>query len=253
MGKLILFFFFAFTSLLGWTQSLSTIVLDKAAREVQTDVFGNAYVILDDGAIQKYSAQGILIAHFRESGWGIPSQLDVLNPLNPIVFYSGKGFVQEFDNNLTPIFQLNLEGGFTRASLVARSSDGNFWWFRERDRTLVKINRAGQILLEGTTLDFLGTPQSLLPTFLFETIEKNGIKVQLYDPQSGLYTFGANAQFLLRRADVRMDAWFRCGKNWGFSSGEKSFSGEAFSNTPLTKPLCSDRWKLVGNRLRKDE
>jgi hypothetical protein len=208
---------------------------------------------LEDGAIQKYNAQGVLVGHFRESGWGIPSQLDVLNPLNPIVFYSGKGFLQEFDNNLTPIYQLPLEGGFTKATLIARSSDGNFWWYRERDRTLVKINRSGQIVFEGTSLDFLDLPQSPLPVFLFETAEKNTIKVQMYDPQFGLFTFGANAQCLLRRGEVRMDAWYRCGKSWGIWKEGKPIPAETLLNSANQPKICRGIWKISGSRLIKDE
>lgn len=251
MGKLILLFFFIFFSSFSWAQI--SIDLGIPAKEVQTDALGNAFVILEDGAIQKYSAQGVLIGHFRESGWGIPSQLDVLNPLNPIVFYSGKGFLQEFDNNLTPIYQLPLDGGFTKATLIARSNDGNFWWYRERDRTLVKINRSGQIIFEGTSLDFLSLPESILPVFLFETVEKNSIKVQLYDPQLGLFTFGANAQWLLRRGDVRMDAWYRCGKSWGIWKDGKTIPAEILLNTATPSKMCRGIWKISGSRLIKDE
>jgi len=251
MGKVIFLFLILFGSLKMGAQT--TIELGRIPKEVQTDAFGNAYVILEDGAIQKFNSKGILVSNFRESGWGVPSQLDVLNPLNPIVFYSGRGFLQEFDNNLTPIFQLSLEGGFTNSSLVARSSDGLFWWYRERDRTLVKINRNGQIILEGGTLDFFDFPQSILPKLLFETAEKNSLRIQLYDPQLGLLTFGSNAQFLLRRGDVRMDAWYRCGKNWGYFFQGKKFDGEVVSRIPATSIPCSGVWRISGSQLIKDE
>jgi len=251
MGKLILlpFFWLMFQCSLAQV----TVVLEKPAKEVQTDALGNAYVILEDGGIQKFDSKGTMVGYFRESGWGIPSQLDVLNPLNPIVFYAGKGFLQEFDNNLTPIFQLALEGGFTKSTLVARSSDGNFWWFRERDRTLVKINRSAQVILEGTTLDFLGLSQPIAPIGLFETTENHSIRVQMYEPKLGLFTFAANAQFLLRRENIRMDSWYRCGRNWGFFNKGKKVDGEQISTTPSQSNPCKGVWRISGKLLIKDE
>jgi hypothetical protein len=107
--------------------------------------------------------------------------------------------------------------------------------------------------LEGTTLDFLGFSQPIAPIGLFETTENHSIRVQLYEPKLGLFTFAANAQFLLRREEIRMDSWYRCGRCWGFFNKGKKVDGEQISAIPSQSNSCKGVWRISGKLLIKDE
>lgn len=112
------------------------------ANSFKMDAFGN-YFLYDEQFIEKRDISGKLI--FRNSGidYGTIHDIDLTNPLQPIVFYKEQGKIAFLDNTLS--VQGNVidlfSHGYGQIECVGGSRGDAFWLWDVNKTELVRVNR----------------------------------------------------------------------------------------------------------------
>lgn len=193
----------AFLALIPWTaraqERADTLMLRRAwslqARFATADNLGNLYLISAQNAVEKYSADGRLLARYTNNRAGLATAIDATNPLKIVVWYADFRIVAFLDRNLTLLGELNLiETGYPEVRSVAVAADGNLWIYDEVAFQLRKISPDGALLSESQRLN------ALLPgRFFVERLYDDGNNIAAFSPQQGLLGFDVYAQFRYRQ------------------------------------------------------
>jgi hypothetical protein len=225
---------------------------------IEADGLGNVFVLMDDGEIRKYNEKGTLTANFRDRYLGKPTSFHVENPLRPTAVFAGKAMLIEFDNNLFEIQRWDLPTAYTSATLISRSFDGNFWWYQESERKLVKMDYKGNILIEGASMDNISSESSILPNSMIEIpVKKNEFQVAISVPKQGIYLLGLNGRFLLKINQPTVTQLKVCSEDWGWWEQGTWVSGKLNLKTMVGKNWIdatgcgTEGWYIEGNYLKK--
>lgn len=166
-------------------------VLPVPARFAAADNLGQLYVISTQNAVEKYSADGRLLARYSNNRLGDAAGLDVANPLKVVVWYADFRTVVFLDRSLTVLGELNLiSAGIPEVRAVAAAQDGNLWLYDEVAFHLRKVTPAGEPLFESQALSLVQTGR-IQVTCLVDT----GNGVLAADPEAGLFQFDVYGQF----------------------------------------------------------
>lgn len=155
-----LVFIFLSIGLKGQSLQLDkTISVPKGAEDVDIDQFGNIYVVLDT-EIRKLDADGQFVASYADPSFGRIDQMDVLNALNPLIYYADFNQLRILDNRLNVSQTLSLLNlGFNDPKLVAYSDQNRIWVYdQSADRLLQYSLQEQKIVNQSPIISQLGVP-----------------------------------------------------------------------------------------------
>lgn len=163
---------------------LSARVADEAPR-VWFDRLGYAYVLRDD-ALEKCSKEGDLLFSASFNVEGAPTEMDVTNPLMPLLFYRNTGQLLVLDNTLSKQhegYDLFAQTG-RNVEAVCNGTNGQFWLFDAARFELVRVD--GQLRELGTTGPLMGVVSNLqIP----DGMRVQGNHVYLWKRDVGFWVF----------------------------------------------------------------
>ena len=159
---------------------------------IEADHLGNVYGVTNDGYLKKYSASGDSVA-----GWynvrarGIPTVLDVSNPMRVLLYYRNYSTLVVLDRLLVQrnVIDLRQQQIFS-VQAIANAYDNNIWIFDEQDFTVKKINENGTVLFKSADWRML-FPETPVPASIMDMHNQ----VFLYDPKQGICIFDYYGSF----------------------------------------------------------
>lgn len=165
-------------------------VIPQNANFATADHLANTY-LLHGFEVEKYDSTGKFVARYSNNRLGMPGFLDVSNPLKILVWYSDFQTAVFLDRNLTELGRLNLnQAGYPAVRCLASAADGNLWAYDEATSHLLKLNTAGEKLMESQPLN-LEFSQRFAPTCIRDD---GGQAVFVSDPGQGVGVFDPFAQ-----------------------------------------------------------
>jgi hypothetical protein len=171
---------------------LHTYRLDQPVRYFTIDNLGAYYIITRRNELIKFDEQGQWIGNHRQQVLGDLRSVDVVNPLQLLLFYPEFSTLLQLDNMLYQTNRFEIGGlQLGEHSQVCRSFDNNFWVYDERAFRLRKLAFDLRTVVEGEWLqnEFKG---GLAPSYLVEHMER----VYLNDPQRGILVFDLYGRYL---------------------------------------------------------
>ena len=160
--------------------------IDGRFKTMDVDEFSNIYVLREGGQLIKMNQKGEQLAIFNDvKKYGMPTYVDVSNPLQILVFYKSMATAVVLDKMLTQrnVLDFRKQSGIN-ADLMATSIDNNYWIFNKRDCNLSKIDAVFNILFQG---DDLRSYLNIVPESQKIFSQTNAI--YLYDSLLGLFQF----------------------------------------------------------------
>ena len=111
------------------------------------DNLDNLYIISSTGQVKKFGVKGDSVGVFNGMRkYGKLYNIDVTNPLKPLLFYKDFSNVVVLDRFLANRTSLNLrQFNILQPSAIGLSYDNNIWVFDVFDSKLKKIDEAGNI------------------------------------------------------------------------------------------------------------
>ena len=147
----------ALLSLVFSTVSFSQKILDIKADQLQVDPLGRLILLdKDQGNIWCYSNELDLIAYNQINVWGNTLQLDLNDPMKPIVFFPDVNRIRFFDEQVSASTALDLDY-FQLFNIQAAgiASLGGFWLFSRDLNKIIRIDQSGRNLFESSDLNFV--------------------------------------------------------------------------------------------------
>ncbi len=159
-----------------------------------TDALLNAYLVLPSAELLWYDSTGSLQARYGNFDRGALSEVDVSNPLRPLLFYRDFSELVVLDPQFAELATLSLRDlDLPDARAVCRARDNNLWVYEASESLLYKISERGEKLLESDPLR-LRLPQS--DDWSFSAMRESEHYVLLWAPGRGFVLFDAFARFL---------------------------------------------------------
>lgn len=169
-----------------------TAALPVRARFATADKLGNIYLLTLQNALEKYTADGRLLARYTNNRLGNATLVDPGNPLKVLVWYGDFRTIVFLDRNLTALGTLDLvSAGYPEVRCISAAADGNLWVYDESNFQLRKLTPAGEPLQESQRLDQLQAGRVSVTC-----LRDNGNEVLVADPQQGLFWFDAYGQYV---------------------------------------------------------
>lgn len=165
--------------------------LPGQARLATADHLGQGYVVRPDNTLEKYTADGRLLARYSSNRLGQVGTLDVSNPMKVLVWYPDFRTALLLDRNLVVLGEVSLLPlGFPDVRQVATASDGNLWAYDEVNFLLLKISAEGEKRAESQSLSLLNhTPRQVL------LLREQDNRVWLADSTGTWMVFNAFGQY----------------------------------------------------------
>ena len=142
----------------------------------EIDQYGFVYHINKDNLI-KYSPLGEVIYNYSNKLLGIITQLDISNPLRPLLFYKDQGVILALDNTLSlqkSEISLN-ELGLYQTNCISNSNFDNGIWLYDLDvNEIIKINYLSEITFKSGNLSVI------LPKMNFPILKMKEKNKKLY-------------------------------------------------------------------------
>lgn len=161
------------------------------ADRYHVDQFGNFYRLLDDQVL-KLNEQGKEVAAYSSPVLGAVSQLVVVNPLNPLLFYKDFNQLRVLDNRLNEVRRVDLlEAGFVDPTLVAQSEDNQIWIYDQvMDRVVRYRLSENRVVTQSLNLTQItgreGRPEAMFCSYN---------RVLLWIPEVGMLVFDAQGSY----------------------------------------------------------
>jgi hypothetical protein len=187
---LILSYLFFITASPAFSQADSSFVFIKTIpgnyKTFAVDNLDNLYLFTAGGQLKKLDNRGDSTGVFNDlKRYGVPSGIDVSNPLKVLLYYKKYTTILILDRYLSLRNTINLrKKNIYYVNAIAASYDNNIWLFDEQECKLKKTDEDANTLLETPDLrrilDSVPAPQKI--------INKENV-VYLYDPARGFYLF----------------------------------------------------------------
>ena len=192
-------------SLLAFVQERPEFRLQKIIQgdfvRLAVDPLQQIYLLSSNGQLLKKNLEGDSLAVFNEFvRYGKKADLDVSNPLRPLIYYSDYANLVLLDRFLGKRAVLDLRRlGFYQVGVTAQSYDNGIWMQDLEQGQLIRLNESGQVQDRFTDFRrlFDSVPQ---PKVIFD----QGNFLYLYDPNLGFYLFDHYGAFKKR---VPMYGW----------------------------------------------
>ena len=143
------FFILAFNSIYTFSQGTeeSTFKFYDSTLFTEVDQYGFIYNIEKDNLI-KYDSKGNILYNYSNKLLGEITQIDISNPLRPLLFYKDQGVILALDNTLSQQkSQISLnELGLYQTNCISNSNFDNGIWLYDFDvNEIIKINYYSEI------------------------------------------------------------------------------------------------------------
>lgn len=150
------------------------------------DNLENIYLLTTGNQLKKINGNGDSISVFNDvKRYGIPSSIDVNNPLKILLYYKNFSTIIVLDRFLTLRNTINLRRqNIFKVNAVTNSYDNNIWLFDEQDFKLKKIDETGNTLQETSDWRTL-FEESPAP---YKIIDRDNF-LYIYDTARGFYVF----------------------------------------------------------------
>jgi hypothetical protein len=132
------------------------------------DILGNIYYISGSDVFSKRGIKENRVYTYNDQALGLPSSIDVSNPMKILLFFSDYGQLMILDNTLSPLQELNLidDSGIV-PTIVCHSSDNSIWVHDQIKNVLLKLSQEGKVQSSSEDLMML-TGIGVKPELLFE-------------------------------------------------------------------------------------
>ncbi len=171
---------------LGQLETTKKITIHNDFSKIEFDHHGNIYLINDDNLLKLNDKQDTLYSYSNKL-FGEISQLDVTNPLRPLVFYKDQGIITVLDNTLTQqkyVISLN-EIGLYQSKCIANSNFDNGIWLYDIDiNEIIKIDHLSNIIYRSGNLSVILNAM-------------NSAVIKLYEKNRKLYAITNDKIFIL--------------------------------------------------------
>ena len=159
-------------SIYSQLNTIKKIEIKEGFDDVKIDHHGYIYQVQNDNLIKR-DHNGKEIYRYSNKLLGQISQIDISNPLRPLLFYKDQGIIAVLDNTLSQqkhTISLN-EIGLYQAKCIANSNFDNGIWLYDIDiNEIIKINSFSQISYRSGNLSVLLDKMS---SSVVRLIEKN--------------------------------------------------------------------------------
>lgn len=153
---------------------LNKISFKEGITDIQIDHYGFIYQLNYDNLL-KLNSKGEIIYSYSNKLLGDISQIDVTNPLRPLLFYKDQGIITVLDNTLSQQKQeisLN-EIGLYQAKCIANSNFDNGIWLYDIDiNEIIKIDHLSNIIYRSGNLSVILDKMSSPVISLYEKNKK---------------------------------------------------------------------------------
>lgn len=168
--------------------------VDQTVALLALDKLEQAYLLLPDGVLEKYSSDGRLVARFSRRDLGVPVGLDVSDPLQILVWYPDYQTVVVLDRLCTPYQEVRLDPAlYPRPTGVAMGRDNLLWVYDAIRHTLYKLDYQGQVRGSSQDLSIWQAPPGEAGM-----LAAGSEGVYLVDSGSGLWVFDRLGQYQFR-------------------------------------------------------
>ncbi len=176
----------------------------KKTDKITVDQFQNLYAI-SGNELLKFNERGQKILSYSNPLLGEIESVDVLNPLNPYVFFKDVNQLAVIDNRLNESQLLNLtDFGFLDVQLLSFTDQQNVWLYDQAQDKLFRFNIETQkITNQSLNITQLSGSENE-PRGLQSTIDK----VYLNLPTEGILVFDAVGAFLRKIPIKNVDDFF---------------------------------------------
>ncbi len=172
----------------GYAQlTLKTVIPQKGVEFFTADQFGNLYTIKDD-ILHKLDSKGKELYAYSNPLLGELSQVDVLNAMNPLLFYQDVYQIIILDNRLNQSSQTAFANyGFLDVRLVAYSDEENIWFYDQVTDKIYRFNiETKKITTQTLNITQIAGKENQ-PQILVSTIENiylylSGTGILVFDP-----------------------------------------------------------------------
>lgn len=163
------------------------------ALSFEVDALKQIYLIDNNNDLIKRNLDGSLQYVYGNNRNGPIEYIDVMNPLQTLVFYKEFQALRILDRTLDELLEINLPDlGFNKVPCVASSSDNGIWIFDQDEQQLIKIDQRLKQVIKSDQLDQV-FQRSIMPIHIKEY--KN--KVYLLDEsRTSFYVFDNFAEYI---------------------------------------------------------
>jgi hypothetical protein len=153
---------------------------------ITSDNLGNCYIVHSD-VLEEYNSNGKLLKSYSNKTLGNITQVDVSDPLKPLLFYRDFQKIVWLDNTLSSTATtVNFEErGLNDVLLVASSHQDGIWVFTGQNSELVRLDAQIEVTTRTGNLRQLLGMDSIAPNWL---VEYNN-KLYLNSPADGILVF----------------------------------------------------------------
>ncbi|MFT4778339.1 MAG: hypothetical protein ACJAU0_000575 [Flavobacteriales bacterium] len=163
---------------------LVTISWSQDVDYFKVDDLGYVYT-LSQASLVKHSPKGDTLFVYSRMDLGMPSQLDVSNPLRPLIFFKQTGTMVLLDNTLSEQRVVRLfETGAGLPEWVASGVNQEFWMFDALNKELLRIDERMSVKANSGYL-----PNLLGRELLIVGLAERHEQVILADANYGLWIF----------------------------------------------------------------
>ncbi len=99
-------------------------------KELHLDQFGNRFIILNN-ELRKLDTKGSFVASYSDPIQGNITSLDLLNPLNPLIYYRSSNLLRVLDNRLNNLREYNLSLNFQDPAFITAAAEGSIWIYNQ--------------------------------------------------------------------------------------------------------------------------
>jgi len=182
----IVFFSLNSLSIPSQLKTYKTLSFQQGYDDFQIDHYGFIYQINSDDLIKR-NGKGEELYRYSNKFLGEITQLDVSNPLRPLLFYSDQGVIAVLDNTLSQqkhIISLNQIGLYQAQCIANSNFDNGIWLFDIDVNEIIKINTHSEITYRSGNLSVI--------------LEKmTGPVLKLIEKNKKLYAITKNEIFIL--------------------------------------------------------
>ncbi|WP_421752324.1 hypothetical protein [Croceimicrobium sp.] len=120
-------------------ERLHSIQLKAQADFIEVDQFGSIYLVLDN-ELRKLNNKGEYQASYSDPLQGSISDVDLLNPMNPIVYFQNSNELRILDNRLNQSRELNLAYTFNDPSSIAAAAENSIWLYDQNADQMIRYS-----------------------------------------------------------------------------------------------------------------
>lgn len=212
------------------------------------DQLRSAYVINDQGQVEKYDTSGTLVSRFAENRYGIPKSIDATSPFNTLIFYPDFSTVVAVDNKLNARNLYRFPSmGVNQVSAACLSHDNRVWFWDQEKSQVKKIDAQYEIVHESMEMDLvLGA--AVEPNFM---IERDRF-LFVNDPEIGIILFDLYGHYYTSFSITGLDNFQVINENLVFLSEGNLVVYDYKINDARELPLPNEGKDVVNVHLEKD-